>query len=102
MPATRRHFLHATAASGLAASAPSAQQRTSPNGRIRLAAIGMGSQAFDDAHSALAVPGVELVAVADVPVVEDAVFGSCGVGPVLLSNTSYFEQRVCTWDPVQV
>jgi hypothetical protein len=23
-------------------------------------------------------------------------------GPALLSNVSYFEQRVCTWDPQQM
>jgi predicted dehydrogenase len=34
------------------------------------------------------------------PVVEDAVFGFRAAGPALLSNTSYFEKRVCKWDPV--
>jgi predicted dehydrogenase len=33
------------------------------------------------------------------PVTEDAVFGFRAAGPALLSNTSYFEQRVCKWDP---
>ncbi len=33
------------------------------------------------------------------PVLEDAVFGFRAAGPALLSNTSYFEQRVCGWDP---
>jgi predicted dehydrogenase len=33
------------------------------------------------------------------PVVEDAVFGFRAAGPALLSNVSYFEQRVCLWDP---
>jgi len=33
------------------------------------------------------------------PVVEDGVFGFRAAGPALLSNTSYFEQRVCRWDP---
>jgi predicted dehydrogenase len=32
------------------------------------------------------------------PVVEDAVFGLRAAGPALLSNTSYFEQRVVNWD----
>jgi hypothetical protein len=33
------------------------------------------------------------------PVVEDPVFGFRAAGPALLSNVSYFEQRVCMWDP---
>jgi len=33
------------------------------------------------------------------PVVEDAVFGFRAAGPALLSNISYFEQRICEWDP---
>ena len=33
------------------------------------------------------------------PVVEDSVFGFRAAGPALLSNVSYFEQRVCAWDP---
>ena len=33
------------------------------------------------------------------PVVEDAVFGFRAAGPALLSNISYFDQRVCLWDP---
>ncbi|MGD0774562.1 MAG: Gfo/Idh/MocA family oxidoreductase [Candidatus Solibacter sp.] len=32
------------------------------------------------------------------PVVEDAVFGFRAAGPALLSNISYFEQKVCLWD----
>ena len=32
-------------------------------------------------------------------VVEDAVFGLRAAGPALLCNISYFEQRICTWDP---
>ena len=34
------------------------------------------------------------------PVVEDSVFGFRAAGPALLSNVSYFEQRICSWDPV--
>jgi predicted dehydrogenase len=33
------------------------------------------------------------------PVIEDAAFGFRAAGPALLSNISYFEQRVCVWDP---
>ena len=33
------------------------------------------------------------------PVVEDPVFGFRAAGPALLSNLSYFEQRMCKWDP---
>ena len=33
------------------------------------------------------------------PVVEDAVFGFRAAGPALLSNVSYFERRVCEWNP---
>ena len=32
-------------------------------------------------------------------VVEDPAFGFRAAGPALLSNVSYFEQRVCVWDP---
>jgi predicted dehydrogenase len=33
------------------------------------------------------------------PVVEDPIFGFRAAGPALLSNKSYFEQRMCQWDP---
>jgi len=33
------------------------------------------------------------------PSVEDAVFGYRAAGPALLTNVSYFEKRVCAWDP---
>jgi len=33
------------------------------------------------------------------PVVEDAVFGFRAAGPALLSNISYFEKRICNWNP---
>jgi hypothetical protein len=33
------------------------------------------------------------------PHFEDAVFGFRAAGPALLCNTSYFENRLCTWDP---
>ena len=33
------------------------------------------------------------------PVVEDPTFGFRAAGPALLSNISYFEKRMCKWDP---
>jgi len=33
------------------------------------------------------------------PSIEDAVFGFRAAGPALLTNVSYFERRVCGWDP---
>jgi predicted dehydrogenase len=33
------------------------------------------------------------------PVIEDATFGFRAAGPALLSNISYFDQKVCNWDP---
>jgi predicted dehydrogenase len=33
------------------------------------------------------------------PFIEDAVFGFRAAGPALLTNTSYVEKRVCSWDP---
>jgi predicted dehydrogenase len=34
------------------------------------------------------------------PSIEDAVFGFRAAGPALLTNVSYFERRMCSWDPV--
>ncbi len=33
------------------------------------------------------------------PSIEDAVYGFRAAGPALLANTSYFERRICTWNP---
>ena len=33
------------------------------------------------------------------PVVEDPIFGFRAAGPALLSNISYFDRKVCSWDP---
>ena len=41
-------------------------QKVSPNDKIRIATIGTGGQGMGDASSALRVPGVEIVAAADV------------------------------------
>src|SRR5688572_12075304 len=62
MSTTRRHFIQTS----LAAPALAAQVRTSPNDRIQIALIGAGGMGTGDAESALAQPGVELVAVSDV------------------------------------
>ncbi len=67
MTPTRRTFLQASAGTAaLAAQAAQAQQRTSANDKIQLAIIGAGIMGSGDVESALAVPGVALVAAADV------------------------------------
>ena len=67
MPATRRHFLQSTAAAGLYASALAAQEKKVPaNDRVQVATIGLGGMGTEDTHSSTKVPGVELVAVADI------------------------------------
>jgi len=60
---TRRHFLQATTATA-AASTLSAQ--TTANDRLQIGIIGFGIMGSEDVRSALAAPGVELVAAADV------------------------------------
>ncbi len=65
MPVTRRHFLE-TAAAGLAASALGAQEKTSANDRVQVATIGLGGMGTGDTHTSSDVPGVQLVAVADI------------------------------------
>ena len=72
MRPSRREFLSMTAAAGLAAAVPTVLQAQTPardvpaGDRIRLATIGVGIQGQGDTRTALRVPGVELVAVADV------------------------------------
>ncbi|HVP47266.1 MAG TPA: Gfo/Idh/MocA family oxidoreductase [Bryobacteraceae bacterium] len=67
MSTTRRHFLQTTAAVGLYSSALAAQQKKSPaNDRVQVATIGLGGMGTEDTHSSTKVPGVELVAVADI------------------------------------
>jgi predicted dehydrogenase len=75
MRPTRREFLK-TAGAGVTAAAtsrtilraqtPGAAQELPPGDRIQIATIGFGIQGIGDTRSALRVPGVELVAVADV------------------------------------
>ncbi len=75
MKSTRRKFLQngtlaglgvLSASQGLAAPFYIAKDwKISPNDKIRLATVGMGIQGHYDTNSALKVPGVELVAVAD-------------------------------------
>jgi predicted dehydrogenase len=78
MRPSRREFLNITAATGLAAAVPSAvpaqtpasapapAQDVPPSERIQIATIGVGIQGISDTRTALRVPGVELVAAADV------------------------------------
>jgi predicted dehydrogenase len=66
MSATRRHFLQATGAAGLASSMAAAQTRVTANDRIRIATIGHGGMGSGDTRYALSIPGVELVAVCDI------------------------------------
>jgi len=65
MPSTRRHFLQ-SAGAGLVTSALAAQNRTSTNDRVQIATIGLGGMGTGDTHASLDVPGVRLVAVADI------------------------------------
>lgn len=69
MATTRRRFLQATTAAGLAASQNAAAGQTtkySANDRIQIATVGVGGMGSGDTEMALSIPGVELVAVADV------------------------------------
>ena len=74
MRPTRRDFLKMAAATSAAATTTirlhaqesAASQTIAPADRIQLATIGCGIQGIGDTRNALRVPGVELVAVADV------------------------------------
>ncbi|MGA2186828.1 MAG: Gfo/Idh/MocA family oxidoreductase [Bryobacteraceae bacterium] len=70
MPATRRHFLGSAALAGLTGSLlaqdTSAPPPRSKNDAIQLALIGAGGQGMDDTKFALKIPGVKLVAAADI------------------------------------
>ena len=67
---SRRDFFRTASAGALVSTlAPSilrsVEGATSPNDRIRVATIGLGMMGLNDTNTALEVPGVELVAVAD-------------------------------------
>jgi predicted dehydrogenase len=67
---SRRDFFKTASAGALVSTlAPSilrsAEAAVSPNDRIRVATIGLGMMGLNDTNTALKVPGVELVAVAD-------------------------------------
>ncbi len=76
MKTSRREFIRAASSAGLLAGAAGGvlarermlepRQQVSPNDRIQLALIGAGGQGMADTNTALRVPGVELVAVADI------------------------------------
>lgn len=68
MPITRRNFVQATASSLAVSSAARAQsgQPRSANDRVQIACIGFGIMGQGDVQTATSLPGVELVAVADV------------------------------------
>lgn len=55
----------ATSTTILAAEAPESPERVSPADKIRLGLIGAGGQGMGDTREALKLPGIELVAVAD-------------------------------------
>ena len=63
---SRRTFLQSAAGAMAAAQlSPAAARAFGPNDRVRIATVGMGIIGFIDTKTALKVPGVELVAVAD-------------------------------------
>jgi predicted dehydrogenase len=69
MPISRRNFLHSTGAGlaiGQAAAAQNPSKPVSPNDRIQVGCIGFGIMGQGDMKTEAALPGVEIVAVADV------------------------------------
>jgi len=67
MASTRRHFLMSTGAAGAYAAGLAAQDKpVSANDRVQVATIGLGGMGTGDTESSTSVPGVELVAIADV------------------------------------
>ena len=66
MSSTRRHFLQSTSAAGLASPLLAQNSKIAANDRIQIALIGAGGMGSADVASALQIPGVEIVAAADV------------------------------------
>jgi predicted dehydrogenase len=66
MATTRRHFLGATGAAGVATGLAAGQTRVAANDKIRIATIGHGGMGSGDTRYARAIPGVELAAVCDI------------------------------------
>ena len=66
MSSTRRHFLQSTSAAGLASPLLAQNSKIPANDRIQIALIGAGGMGSADVASALQIPGVEIVAAADV------------------------------------
>ncbi|HBY60297.1 MAG TPA: oxidoreductase, partial [Solibacterales bacterium] len=67
MSSTRRHFLKTTGGLGMAlTAAQSAQQKVAANDRVQIASIGVGIMGLGDLETAIALPGVKLVACCDV------------------------------------
>jgi predicted dehydrogenase len=66
MSTSRRHFLLAGGAAGLAVPLAAQAQSKSPNDKVQIALIGAGGMGTGDALSSLAQAGVEMVAVSDV------------------------------------
>ncbi len=71
---SRRNFIKLTTAASMAAATSTTilaseelrlPERMAPSDKIRLGLIGSGGQGMGDAHEALKIPGVELVAAAD-------------------------------------
>jgi predicted dehydrogenase len=66
MSSSRRHFLQSTTAAGFASPLLAQTGKIAANDRIQIALIGAGNMGSGDVASALQVPGVEIVAAADV------------------------------------
>lgn len=62
----RRHFVGSVAAGAAALSLPRPLRSMAPSDRIRIGLIGCGDRGQQDLHSAIRLPGVECVAVADI------------------------------------